>query len=252
MQLYKRLEHQYQAYAHRCGASLVIIDRLPDQSRKRHVLTQKLLLAGELTAYDMAAFLDLDILIAPNAPSIFHYLPADKDFGAILDPRGTPEFIETWKHIPRILDETSQDYFASRNFALNPNLQGSINGGVSVFRPAAVAGIFADYYYSAHKQGELEHFDEAPMAYLTQSAGRFEPLPIQFNTQVLYKLKGTPQGQQILKAEKWIPKFIRKRYYRKTGHILFPTPAYKKLVQSLLRQNYFVHFAGGFPIPKSL
>jgi hypothetical protein len=53
----------------------------------------------------------------------------------VLDPRGTVEFNKTWKHIPRILEETDEIYFQDRHFEAHPSLQGSINGGVFICRP---------------------------------------------------------------------------------------------------------------------
>lgn len=246
--MYNKNRAQFENYAIKCGADLKIIDKPLDETFYRPLLSQKLLIPAEAVDYEMILFLDLDIIISDNAPSIFDYLPEDKYFGAVLDPRGTVEFNKTWKHIPRILEETDEIYFQDRHFEAHPSLQGSINGGVFICRPPKVAGFFKDYYFSEHNQGNLNSFEEAPFAYFSQINNWFEALPIAFNTQILYKIKGTEKGNKIENAEKKIPKFFRRYYYKKTGNCFYPTKEYRKYVKEIMNQNYFTHFSGNYPI----
>ncbi|MBK1898207.1 glycosyltransferase [Chryseobacterium paridis] len=246
--IYQKLKHQFETYSKKCDADIVILDKPLDKTFYRPLLSQKLLIPAETMQYDVVLFLDLDIIISEKAPSIFEYLPEDKYFGAILDPRGTEEFNKTWGHIPRILEETSEMYFKDRHFEANPLLKGSINGGVFIFRPKKVANVFKEYYFSDHNQGSLNSFEETPFAYFSQISGWFEALPLEFNTQILYHLKGTSEGNEIEEDEKRIPKFIRKYYYKKKGTHFFPTKKYKIFARKLITENYFVHFSGNYPI----
>lgn len=245
---YEKLKHVFSDYAIKCDADLCVVREPLDPTFHRPLLSQKLLVPSQFLDYEIGLFLDLDIIISNHTPSIFEYLPKDKSFGAILDPRHTSKFNETWKHIPRILEESTCDYFTDRNFEYNENLQGSINGGVFIFRPKEVAILFSDYYYSDHNQGELNSFEETPMAYITQINNLFESIDLRFNTQILYELKGTEEGKKILETEKKIPKFIRKYYYKKTKNIFYPTKAYKRFIKDKLNESYFLHFAGSFPV----
>ncbi len=144
--------------------------------------------------------------------------------------------------------ETSESYFTDRNFKQNPLLKGSINGGVFIFRPKIAFGIFKDYYYSNHNQGELNSFEETPFAYFSQIYDWFEPSPLKFNAQVLYKMKGTEKGRIVEREEQKIWKFFRKIYYKKTENSLYPTSNYKKLVEDIMKNNYFIHFSGKYPL----
>lgn len=246
--MYHKNKAGIESYAKKCGADIKIIDKPIDENFHRPLLAQKLLIPKETKNYDMVLFMDLDIIISDKAPSIFDFLPENKYFGAILDPRGTEEFNKTWGHIPRILEETSEIYFTDRHFEANPLLQGSINGGVFIFRPQKVADTFAEYYFSDHNQGELNSFEETPFAYFSQVNNWFEALPVEFNTQILYKIKGTDKGVEIIKKEKKLPKFFLKYYYKKTGFCFYPTRAYKNYVKQIIAENYFTHFSGNYPI----
>ncbi|WP_288243628.1 glycosyltransferase [uncultured Chryseobacterium sp.] len=246
--MYDKSKKQFENYARKCGADIKVIDKPLDGKFHRPLLSQKLLIPDATAEYDVVLFLDLDIIISEEAPSVFDYLPENKYFGAVLDPRGTEEFNKTWGHIPRILEETNEIYFTDRHFENNDLLQGSINGGVFIFRPQKVAGTFKDYYFSDHNQGELNSFEETPFAYFSQIHNWFKALPIQFNTQILYKLKGTEEGREIIKKEKKLPKFFLKYYYKKTGNCMYPTRAYKNYVKRIITENHFVHFSGNYPI----
>ncbi|CAM3041219.1 hypothetical protein DRF59_11930 [Chryseobacterium flavum] len=246
--MYERNKIQFEHYAKKCGADIKVIDQPLDGNFHRPLLAQKLLIPSVMQTYDVVLFLDLDIIISDKAPSVFEYLPEDKYFGAILDPRGTEEFNRTWRHIPRILEETNEVYFTDRHFTPHPLLQGSINGGVFVFRPKKIADTFKEYYYSDHNQGELNSFEESPFAYFSQINSWFEALPDKFNVQILYKIKGTEKGNQVELHEKKVLKFLKKYYLKKTGYCFYPTQLYKSFVKELIAENYFVHFSGNYPI----
>ncbi|CAI8710339.1 hypothetical protein [Chryseobacterium sp. IT-36CA2] len=246
--IFNKSKVQFEKYAQKCGADLIILDKPLDETFYRPLLSQKLLIPSQTTQYDIVLFLDLDIAISEKAPSVFEYLPDNKFFGAILDPRGTEEFNKTWEHIPRILEETSEIYFTDRHFDAHPLLEGSINGGVFIFRPQKIADTFKEYYFSEHNQGELNSFEETPFAYISQVNGWFEALPPEFNVQVMYKIKGTNEGNQVEVEERNTPRFIKKYFYKKSGYCMLPTKRYKRFIKNIIVENYFVHFAGNYPI----
>jgi lipopolysaccharide biosynthesis glycosyltransferase len=235
-------------YAKVCGATVKLIDTPPDSDFKRPLLAQKLLIPEMVKEFDIALFIDLDILIHPSSPSVFDFLPKEKHFAAVLEPRGTLEYKRAWSHLPHQGFETIGDYFGKRNFELSEKLKGSINGGVFVFHPSAIADMFKEYYYSEHRQGGLESYEEAPMAYLTQTRDYFHSLDPRFNAQLLYKVRGTEDGLHLVRKERRIPKFIRNIYYKRKGCSLFPVKGYNEFVSRQLESVYFLHFAGGYPI----
>ncbi len=238
---------QFEAYALKCSASLHVIDQIPDPTFHRPLLAQKLLIPEQMNNYDLVLFLDLDILISHNAPNIFCELTQEKSFAAILDARGSDEFIQTWKSNQRIINETNLSYFTSRNFEPSSKLQGCINGGVFLFRPNKVAKLFREYYYSDHDQGPFGSYEETPMAYYTQTNDMFQALDSRYNLQIMYKLKGTTTGQKIVKNEKKIPKILRRLYYKAKDCRFIPLNSYKDFARKSLKDCYFLHFAGNYP-----
>lgn len=248
--MYQKLKHQFEDYSIKCDAELVLIEQVMDKTYHRSILSQKLLIPNEMMDFDEVLFLDLDIIISKNAPNIFDELPSQKHFGAILDPRGTEEFNKTWQHIPRILAETTESYFSDRDFENNNKLLGSINGGVLLFRPKYIAPIFHEYYFSNHNQGSLNSFEEAPMAYFSQVNDLFFAINPLFNVQVLYKLKGTKEGDKVSSYEKIVPRIILKLYRKIFKNAVFPTEKYFYFIEKLIEKSYFVHFSGGYPMFK--
>lgn len=248
--LYDRQSQMFENYAKICNAQIKLITVAPDETGKRHLLAQKLLIPQLLKNVDIAAFLDLDIIISPNCPSIFESLPSDKHFGAVLDIRGSDEYKRAWAHLPHGSNETTSDYFEKRNFPPFEGLHGSINGGIFVFRPEKVAKMFRDYYFSDHIQSPLESYEEAPMAYLTQSIKCFQSIDPRFNTQLLYKLKGSDAYRKIYDAEKKIPSFVRKMIYKMKRYSFIPSAKYEEMVIEQMTSAYILHFSGGLPIPK--
>ncbi len=248
-QVYLNHKEQFERYALKTNASLKIIDTPPDPGFYRSLLVQKLLIPGLVKEYDVALYLDLDIILNEQAPSIFDQLPADKSFGAVIDNRDTEEFKKTW----RIKNETVSDYFAVRHFAPSEKLVGSINGGVFIFRPKEVAHLFETYYYSDHNKGVKERgsYEEAPMAYLTQTQGLFHSIDPRFNVQMIYKIRGTAKGRRINRQRKIIPKFMLKLYKKINKEEWFPFDSYRSFANEILKDSWILHFAGGYPLPKT-
>lgn len=251
LQQYNLVKPMMEQYASKCDADLVLIDELIDKTKKRDIFSQKLLIPDYLRQYDIVTFLDLDIIITPNCPDIFKEIPEDCGLMAVLNPRGTKKFNKIFAGNERILKETSLDYFTARNFEANDKLEGNINGGVLVFRPALIADYLKDYYYSDHSQGTNSAYEEAPMAYYSQSNGLFKALDEKFNMKINFEV-GTELGSDIYntinsKGYIFVNKVIRKLTHK--NNVLLAGKL-KKLVLDLAGKSYIIHFNGGYWNPK--
>lgn len=249
--IFQRLETRLAHYASRCEADLLVCTEPPDPGFHRGLLTQKLLLPYQYRRYDWLAYLDLDVLISPVAPSLFHHAVDGMALGAVPDPRGTARFrnvaLQYWKR-PDLLAETHASYFSDRGYPWHAGMPRSINGGVWLCRPALIAAPLRDMYHSDFQEPEgRETHEEGMLAFVAQSRDLYFPLPETFNTQVLYAIFETRDavlkaiaragGFKLINRMDGIPFASRLRYPR----------AYVRLVQRLLESNHIVHFAGRFP-----
>ena len=245
--LFNQLRPQFERYATRCNAELIVCADAPDRSFKRNLLAQKMLLPHLYRACRWIAFIDLDVLIAEDAPSIFNYADESKAFAAVVDQRGSQPFanvVNHFWHLPRILEETHQSYFRDRGFPGHSFNVASINGGVFLCKPAAIADLFRDFYFSGF--GEMPH-EEAMMAYVSQSHNLFFELDPRFNDQIIYEVYKDP-GAPVVAATKGIHfRLLRKLQ----GRVQLPAwtypSAYRAMIRETLKTNYIVHFSANFP-----
>jgi len=200
--------------------------------------------------------LDLDIAISKNAPSIFNTTNPSKGFGAVLDPRGQPKFNlinQSWfKHLkPETL--TPQWYFEEYGFESNDKVVGSINGGVWLAQPKLIGDLFADYYWGKdQKNSSKTMYEEAPMAYLSQVNDLFFAIDEKFNHQLIYLIadKDPEKNIRIAKLQRLINRPLNKLFPERSSQ--FMIKPYIEFVDHSLTENYILHFAGKFPIPKKL
>lgn len=249
---YEIVEAQMKAYAERCNADFVFIDDWIDKDKKRDIFSQKLLIADLLKEYELVAFFDLDIIINPDCPDIFAGIPKDCGLAAVVNPRGSGKFRKIYAGNRRVLDETVEDYFASRGFEvdsrISKKLAGNINGGVLVFRPRLVAEAFRDYYYSEHSQGGHTAYEEAPMAYYAQTHDMFYALDERFN-KMLHFESGRKEFERIYNVHHNRAYLFVEKVYKKIFHSgnVFLTGMHVKFVNSLIAEGaYMVHMSGGF------
>lgn len=245
---YELVRDNIAAYARKCGADFVPIERPIDPAMRRDVYSQKLLIPDYLRGYEQVLFLDLDILISPRCPSVFDLMPEGVGLMAEVNPRSSKRFRKIYADNERVLRETVQDYFASRGFAPGEGLVGNINGGVLLFRPRLVADMFREYYESGKSQGEHTAFEEAPMAYLTQTAGIFSELDYKFNCMPYFEV-GNDYADGIYRLQRnGIYKKAERVLYKVTGqrHMLL-IGQHRALVRRLFSDGAcIVHFAGGY------
>ena len=245
--LFKRVRCQFEDYAAKCNANLVICSELPDPTFKRNILAQKMLLPGLYRNYKWIAYIDLDVIISDHAPSIFDHADESKAFAAIVDPRGSTEFANVVNHffrLPRILQETHESYFSDRGFPDHPFPKASINGGVFLCKTDELAQPFREFYFSGFR--EMPH-EEAMMAYVSQSRNLFYPLDGRFNDQIIYEIYKDPSAPVINTIGGTYFRALRKlQRHLSPAPWAFP-PQYRAVVRDALKTNYIVHFSAGFP-----
>ena len=254
---------RFKKYASKCKADFAIINNALDPEYHRNLLYQKLLLASKFKSYDLVLYLDMDIIINDNCPSVFELIPEHCGLAAMLAPRNSSKFKKLWQDVEHIKYETNQSYFSARNFEIKDNLIGSINGGVFVSRPYLVEKLFREYYYSSHDQGKLQAYEEAPMAYYSQINNIFYPLDEKFNCQFLYEVC-TPLGEKIINRKLSFKEKLKNITYsftyknRKlsfkeklrniTYSFIYKKPKidirYFDLIDELLINNYIIHLSG--------
>lgn len=245
----KKNYSQFSAYAKKYDAELIIFKEPLDKSMKRSILAQKLLIPSSLEGHDRVVFLDLDVVINSNCPSLFDLLPEEKGLAAVFSPRLSEKFIAHYsRYVPRVLSETKESYFTDRNFPLVDGLQGAINGGVLVFSPLKTGKLFKDYYFSEHNQGKYNTFEEAPMAYISQTKELFAELEENFNRQFFYEFY-TEKGEKIRKIKankgyKLINRFLEK--FLKLPYDVLLSKKLKKLKKYLIKEKgvNILHFSG--------
>ena len=240
---------QFRAYAMKCGAELVVIDEPLDKTMKRSLLSQKLLIPSALQEYDKVVFLDLDIVISNDCPSLFELLPEDKGLAAISSPRGTEKFNLHYKisNVDTVINSIDA-YFTDRNFPLVEGLESTINGGVLVFNPSKIAELFKDYYFSDHDQGPHQSHEEAPMAYISQNNKLFVLLPENYNRQFFFDMY-TPKAKKLFRIKSNILYKVINKMLQKIFKLPYDVLLYKMLLNLrndlILNEGvYILHFAG--------
>lgn len=90
-EIWKRSKPYFDGYADRCGADLLVLENLPDNLPSPHWAKFGIyeLLRKQ---YDRIAFIDADILIRPDAPSLFDLVPEDQ-FGIFNEGTYTPRAV---------------------------------------------------------------------------------------------------------------------------------------------------------------
>jgi len=251
--IFEATREQFERYAQKCGAQLEICRSPPDPSMQGHLLTQKMLLPKIYSHYKWIAFMDLDILISKNAPSIFDFVDNSKGFGGVLDPFGEKAFFKAnqfWFNCAPEEITKLEDRFLNEGFAFNKKITGIINGGIWLAKPMIVGDLFSEYYFRHAKKDNF--YEEIPMSFLTQNAGMFFSLDRRFNNQMIYFSceKNALLNYFLISAQKKFNQIIKKLIPNKEFFLFLPP--YISLVENYLESSFILHFSGGHPIPKKL
>jgi hypothetical protein len=247
---------QFEKYAQKCGAQLEICRQPPDPTMQGHLLTQKMLIPKLYSQYEWIAFLDLDVVISKNAPSIFSQIDNTKGFGAIIEPRNTQKFLKANQYW---FNQSPQDIiplearYKNEGFKITPKLVGTINGGVWLAKPSAIGDLFASFYQQ--QQGSnagYAFYEEIPMAFIAQNNDLFFSLDEKFNDQLIYFSceSNARFNCLVIKTQEKINKLLRKLSPSKENY--FFLPPYTSLIEKTLESSFILHFSGGYPIPQHL
>jgi hypothetical protein len=243
--LVKRLR-ELEAYAQRCVAELVIISENIDKSPEpRSPIDQKLLIPHLLKHFELIAFIDLDILISEDAPCIFDEV-SQASFYAVINENGK-QYANTCERFFGIDPSPSQDYFTKRG-RVPSSCHMPINGGVWMCKPHVVADYLYEAYWELRDSFTLKGvcYDELNFAYMTQARGDFSGLDKRYNRQVLYYLYGSDEFYENIARSKAFR--VIRRVETMYPNLKVPYPReYSNLIRHLLRNNWFVHFAGKLP-----
>lgn len=252
--MYRNVRRQFEAYAERCSAELIVIRGPLDDHGLHSLMTQRLLIPSRFERFDLAAHLDIDVLIPAEAADIFSSLPADAAFGAVVDPRGTQSYSLAWNQAD-FTSQTHAEYYAGKDLRSERPLY-SINGGALLFRTAMTGRLFSNWYHDrqryAGKPDSYYHNEEDPAAFLTQSQGTFFSLPPRFNRQLIYALCESPEGLAARKQLTSPVQRIRRRIARALGVAPGPMSGmrrYASRVEALLRNGDIVHLSASYPAP---
>jgi len=255
---YQRTFEQYfagrlQQYAHRIGADVVVITAPLDLSIRaqgRSPSWQKCLTYRhpEVADYEQVAWIDSDIAVRPDAPSIFEGVPLDK-IGAVNDYASpTPEdYTESLLRLYRHWDQEGVKYISNLtprqyhgNFGLEAPFDGVVQCGVIVFSPRIHARVFESAYNNHEDKGGAEwNYEMRPLSYEAQKAGCVQWICPKFNAawlqheQIYYPFLSIRSSQLLDKVLRRIDGGRRDKDLRTA------------CVQAAFRNNYFLHFSGG-------
>lgn len=254
----------FENYASLTKSDLIIHKGLFDKANKRSFFAQRMLIPTIYKEYDQILCMDLDILISKYSKNIFEECNNKYGFAAIPIPRGKKKWVNTVINhykINEILKETNEKYFEMRGYdvdGISTEKLKTINGGVLLFQPKIIGSLFEENYFSDFFENQKnnesnrrlnQNTDEAFMTYLAIKNNIFLSLSIKYNSLILYNLNDYEKiGFNYHKNK--IFKFILRFQHRiNFPRFIYPIE-YQNFVRQQLENNYFVHFAGGFPYRK--
>jgi len=196
--LFNIVKHSWQIYADKCNADLIIVNDYIDYSslKGRSPIWQKLLLANaqQLNKYKTVCYLDSDIYINSESPSIFDNEISDKigvvRHESIFYPHN--EKIHNKRHL-KVWDVANRDavtagniktlftnYYSNYGLKLDDELK--FNAGVLVFNPQ-LHGIFFENIYYKYINDAFDQ-DQTAINYELITNNLYHEIDIRFNAQL--------------------------------------------------------------------
>jgi hypothetical protein len=175
-------------YARRHGYDFKIVTDLLDVTYKTHLISfyfQHILLCSQPwnIKYDFIVFIDSDILIHPEAPSITAAIDFKSQIGMV-DEYSQPNKVRRLELQKEMGWEASAtDYYSLCGFNLNTEVV--LNGGLMVMQPRyhneLLGQVYKEYLPKALNHPRGPHYQQASIGYALQSQGNHLILPNKWN-----------------------------------------------------------------------
>lgn len=243
----------WNAYAAKIGAEIVLVDRLLDESdraRSRTPVWQKLLIPEmpEMQGYDQILLIDTDILINnETAPSIFDAVPMGR-IGAVESFSNPNKAIYStilarmyayWDSIgqPYITNLTGADLY--RQFGFTDPPQDVVQTGAFVITPSLHAPLLRKVYDTYEDRGGAINHEARPLSYEMVKSGLVEWVDYRFNFVFSDQMF---LNYRFLLDENFmadLKPLQDGRVYNYTRYSLM-----KRCIQEMYANAFFLHFAG--------
>lgn len=234
-------EKGWLAYCSRHGFDLVVIGQALDatpRAQARSPAWQKLLVLDPAVTgkYERVIWVDADIIINPNAPSIVQEVPLEK-LGAVDEHRfPTSESrkriirsqIEHWRSIDTKIAREWECSLAPSAWHARAGLPGRgqhiLQTGVMVLSPHHHRELFQHIYHAYEQIGGYEmNFEMRPLSYEAQERGMVHWIDGRFNALLV---------------------FLKMEYEFQTQSVIASAEALQAFLSDAYARNYFLHFAG--------
>ena len=243
----------WEIYCQNHDLDLMVIDKPLDTSSRaiaRSPAWQKCIIhhVPELRRYSQIAWVDADIKIRPDSPNIFYNVPVE-NIGAV-DTYATPSVEDHDMALKRVYKEwdrasvqyvrnlTAQEYHES--FGLKGAWNQVVQTGVFVFSPHLHADILQRTYDDYEEKGDASwNYEMRPLSHELIQSGCVKWLSPKFNMgwssyqEIFYPFLTQSSATRIQRLWQRISNLSSKRHLR------------KQCLEVALRNNYFLHFAGG-------
>lgn len=241
----------WERWAERHGYDLIVFDQPLDHSRRaasRSPAWQKLLAMASplLKPYDWALWLDADVFIAPDAPDPF--IHADPSSVCMARDVGSPLsheplwFRRQWStvlrqsllhadpHYSSILEQIDCELFSYYDlWGFNARDRPLYNSGVIGFSPGRCSDLFCHIYGRWHDGGPSALYEMIPLNLELAQRHLLAELDVRYN-----QLAGVHHA-----VWRCLPQQVQALHHLQDD----PVSVYE-FMETLLRSNYFVHFAG--------
>jgi len=245
--IFNLVKNSWQKYADKCEADLIVINEYIDFNslKGRSVIWQKLLLANapQLKKYKRVCYLDSDIYINSESPSIFDIDIFEKvgvvRHESIYYPDN--EKIHNKRHL-KVWDVANRDAITAEkikniftdyysNYGLKLDSELKFNAGVLVFNPQLHGEFFANIYYKYVNDAFDQ--DQTAINYELITNNLYNEIDMRFNAQ----LGG------ILSQYYPFLNFMDDKAVKFLNYSTFSSLAMMCLA-NIIEINYFIHFAG--------
>ena len=244
IEIFNIVKHTWEIYAKKCNADLIVFNDYinKDSLNERSAIWQKLLLANseKLKKYKKVCYLDSDIYININSPSIFEINTSGK-IGVVLHeslfyPECKKIINERWLQLMGADEESKsrlqnvlENYYENFGLILKTNLK--FNAGVLVFDPNLHGQFFEKIYWNYPKDAIDQ--DQTAVNFELIKNELYQEIDLRFNAQI----------GVILSYNYPYLNFTDDKGIRNLSNKIFCQFALMCIL-NIVETNYFTHFAG--------